>query len=305
MSRVEQALRRASRSAETDALVDPRKQVDDAALQRFPRENGARPADAPDPSSLRTTPTRPRRLADLDRGFDRKLVVNDKTDPVAIEQYRRLTAALQELRLERRLKALLITSALPAEGKTLTAANLALTLGEWRAQRVLLIDADVRQPSIHRLFHIPNKTGLSHVLQSEGGDVPLSHVSANLSILTAGHPDSNMAAQLTSDRMQDLVDQFTGQFDWVLVDAPAVGVIPDAHLLARITGAVLFVIRAESTPYADVERAVRALGPDFVVGTVLNRVADRCISNGAASRPASSAMSGVPAFAYAADKEKS
>jgi Mrp family chromosome partitioning ATPase len=111
------------------------------------------------------------------------------------------------------------------------------------------------------------------VLLTESNDIPLLRISANLSVLPAGHPDVTTSAALTSDRMEDLVDQLAPQFDWILLDAAPVSFMPEAELLARMTGAVLFVIRAGSTPYPLVERAIAALGPDWVVGTVLNRVA--------------------------------
>ena len=196
---------------------------------------------------------------------------------MAVRQYRRLAAVLQERSSDRRLKSLLITSALPGEGKTLTAANLALTLSGSCAQRVLLIDADFRRPSIHRVFRIPNTTGLVDALQSEGSDVSLTNVTENLNC-TDGRPSNpDAVAALTSDRMQDLVDQFATQFDWVLLDAPEAAAVHDIRLLARIAGAVLMVIRAESTSRRDVQRAIDQIGADFVVGTVLNRVAARQI----------------------------
>jgi capsular exopolysaccharide synthesis family protein len=286
MSRIDQAWRRASGSLnqnpEPELPAERGEQTEDAALQRYARETAARaPIEPPVPPPHRTIVAprlpRPRQFGRPQVTFDRKLVVNEKAEPRAVQQYRRLAGALEEVQGQRRLKALMITSASACDGKTLTSANLALTFSETRGKRVLLIDGDVRQPSIHTLFRLPNTTGLSHVLRSDHGDVSFSQVTANLSVLTAGQPDLNTMSALTSDRMQDLVEQFASQFDWVLIDAAPVGFMVDSSLLARITGAVVFVIGAESTPYPLVQRALYALGPEFVVGTVLNRVADDCI----------------------------
>jgi protein-tyrosine kinase len=283
MSRIDQAWRRASGSLnqnpEPELPAERGEQTEDAALQRYARETAARaPIEPPVLSPHRTIVAprlpRPRQFGRPQVTFDRKLVVNEKAEPRAVEQYRRLAAALEEIQGQRRLKALMITSASACDGKTLTSANLGLTFSETRGKRVLLIDGDVRRPSIHTLFRVPNTSGLSHVLRSDHGDVSFSQITANLSVLTAGEPDLNTMSALTSDRMQDLVEQFAGQFDWVLIDAAPVGFMADSPLLARITGAVLFVIGAESTPYPLVQRALYALGPEFVVGTVLNRVAD-------------------------------
>jgi capsular exopolysaccharide synthesis family protein len=215
-----------------------------------------------------------RQFAPLQAALDRKLVVSERATPIAVVQYRRLAGALHQLQIERGLKTLMVTSALPNDGRTLTVANLALTLSGFFSRRVLLIDGDLRRPSIHTLFRLPNACGLSDLLRSERDDIPLLQVSGTLSVLPAGRPGSNTMAALTSDRMEDLVAELATQFDWILLDAAPVGFMPDAQLLARMTGAVLFVIGAGSTQSPDVDRAIAALGPEHVVGTVLNRVVD-------------------------------
>ena len=208
---------------------------------------------------------------------DVKLVISKGAAPICVEQYRRLAGAVHGLQVDRGLKTMMVTSSVPNEGKTLTVTNLALTLSESYKRRVLLIDADLRRPTVHDLFRIPNTTGLAEVLRSERADVPLLRLSANLSLLPAGRPDASPMAALTSDRMRALLEQFNQDFDWVLLDAAPVGFMPDAQLLASVTGAVLFVIAAGATPYSLVQRAVSELGPDCVVGTVLNRVEGRNI----------------------------
>jgi capsular exopolysaccharide synthesis family protein len=194
-----------------------------------------------------------------------------------VEQYRRLAAALHDLQVERGLKTVMITSAVPREGKTLTVVNLAVTLSESYARRVLLIDADLRWPGVHQALGVPNDRGLTEVLQSDLDDLPLVERSPRMSVLTAGHPGPNPLAGLTSDRMKALLDQCESRFDWVLLDTPPVGLLPDAQLLARLTRAVVFVIGAGSTPAPVVERAVAELGPECIIGTVLNQVEERAI----------------------------
>jgi Mrp family chromosome partitioning ATPase len=95
-------------------------------------------------------------------------------------------------------------------------------------------------------------------------------------VLPAGHSDQPMEG-LTSDRMRALLEQFAATFDWVLLDAPPVGLMPDAQVLARLIGAVLFVIEAQATPYQLATRAVAEIDPDCIVGAVLNGVADHNI----------------------------
>ena len=218
-----------------------------------------------------------RQLGPFGPAFEGKLIVNANAEPICVEQYRRLAGTLHELQVEKGLKTLMVTSTVPSEGKTLTVANLALTLSESYGCRVLLIDADLRRPSVHEVFGLPNATGLGDVLRSERRELPLLQVSARLSILPAGRPDSNPMAGLTSDRMRLLLEQAAAEFDWVLLDAPPVGLMPDARLLAAATRAVLFVIGAGTTPYTLVQRAVAELGPECIVGTVLNRVAPETV----------------------------
>jgi capsular exopolysaccharide synthesis family protein len=165
----------------------------------------------------------------------------------------------------------MVTSAMPREGKTLTVTNLALTLSESYRKRVLLIDADLRRPSLHEVFRLPKTIGLSEALRS-GNRPHLLELSPLLSVLPAGELEGDPLSALTSDRMALLVEQCAGTFDWVILDAPPIGLMPDANVLARLTKAAIFVIAAGTAPYRVIERAVNELGRDYIVGTVLNKI---------------------------------
>lgn len=269
MSRIDEALKRAAVSggrAGARAVDDERPAAaDGSSLARFPKERGGAPRAVAAP---RVGPGA--HLGTLAEALDGKLILNSAA-PVPVEQYRRLAGVLHELQLAHGTRTLMVSSAVPGEGKTLTVTNLALTLSESYQRRVLLIDADLRRPSLHEIFRLPNSTGLSDGLRSGGQLSPLE-VSPHLSVLPAGRPQSNPMAGLTSDRMRTFLEESAADFDWVLLDAPPVGIMPDANLLARLTQGVIFVIAAGSTPYALVERAVTEIGRDSIVGTVLNRV---------------------------------
>ena len=116
-----------------------------------------------------------------------------------VEQYRRLAAVLNDLQPQRGVKTLMVSSAAPREGKTLTITNLALTLSESYQQRVLLIDADLRRPSVHEVLGIPNRSGLVDVVRAGTLSFPTVEVTPHLNVLTAGHTDGSMLAQLASD----------------------------------------------------------------------------------------------------------
>lgn len=286
MSRVDEAWHRASSPVAHNLAIAARpqrlEQADARAVHDYPLEPDPsnRPEDAHEPLPHRTVVaprTGERRpLAPLHSAFERKLVASDKASPVAVEQYGRLAATMLELKIERGLKTLMVTSALPNEGKTLTVSNLALTLSESYRHRVLLIDADLRRPSIHKVFRLPDTSGLSDVLVSPRGEIPLLEVSEHLSVLPAGQPDQRMAG-LTSDRMRLLLEQSAARFDWVLLDAAPIGFVPDAQVLARLARAVVFVIAAHSTQNELVSRAIGQLDPESVVGVVLNGVKARNI----------------------------
>jgi protein-tyrosine kinase len=285
MSRIDEALKRASRGVDDAVPGDRAGAVDDAASVHYPAEGGvyqirSGPAVASVASPVRAvgaTVPRPAAPAREDEPAPErselapKLVVSERTSTLAVEQYRRLAGAIHELQTERGLKTLMVTSSVPGEGKTLTVSNLGLTLSESYGRRVLLIDADFRRPTLHELFHVSNEEGLGDVLRTSRSEVPFRQVSENLTVLPAGQVDQPMEA-LTSDAMRDLLQHCAEIFDWVLLDAPPVGVMPDARLLASLTRAVLFVVGAGSTPHQVVSRALAEFDRDTVVGTVLNRV---------------------------------
>jgi capsular exopolysaccharide synthesis family protein len=206
-------------------------------------------------------------------GANGKVVVMADVPAVAIEQYRRLAASLHHAQFERQTKVLMITSASPGEGKTLTSTNLALTLSESYRRTVLLIDADLRRPSLHHVFKVPNVVGLSNALKSDiDHRLPVIQISANLTLLTAGRPDSDPMSGLTSDRMRRIVEEAAARFDWVIIDTPPVGFLSDANLLVAMVDAALFVVRAGKSPYRLIQRALDAIGRDRVLGVVLNAV---------------------------------
>ena len=201
-----------------------------------------------------------------------KIVATTSIRPAFVEQYRKLASTLHHAQIERSLKVVMVTSALASEGKSLTATNLALTLSESYQRSVLLIDADLRRPSLHDTFQVPNVVGLGDGLRSDKDQkLSLVQVSSNLTLLTAGRPDPDPISGLTSDRMKRVIEEASARFDWVIVDTPPVGLLPDANLLAGMVDAAILVIAAGTTPYPLIQRAVAALGRDRILGVVLNR----------------------------------
>lgn len=198
-------------------------------------------------------------------------VLHAGADPVMNQQFRKLAGTLHQLQVERTLRTMVVTSAVPGEGKTLTAANLALTLSESFKRRVLLIDGDLRKPMLATLFGCVEAEGLANLLAGDDRAAPIVRVSERLSVLFGGRSDVDPVGSLTSERMRHLLGDAAEEFDWVIVDTPPAALLPDASLLAGLVDGVLFVLRATSTPSATVQRALAALTPDRVIGVILNQ----------------------------------
>lgn len=207
----------------------------------------------------------------IDTRLSEKIVIDRNIQPASREQYRRLAAVMHDAQSASGLKVVMIASAVVGEGKTLTAANLALTFSESYRKRVLLIDADLRKPALHNVFRIDASSGLSDGLTaSTNSKLTVRQVSERLAVLPAGRPSADPMEGLVSDRMRRLIDEAKETFDWVILDTPPLQLLPDAHLLASMADGVVVVIRAESTPHNMVKRAVDALGRTRILGVVLN-----------------------------------
>jgi protein-tyrosine kinase len=189
------------------------------------------------------------------------------------EQYRRLAATLHHMHRAKGLSTLMLTSASPGDGKTLTAVNLALVLAGSYRYKVLLIDADLRRPSMPDLVATTGGCGLSEALIAQSEQkLALVSITPRLTLLPAGSPIANSIEALTSPRMHQILKEASARFDWVIVDAPPVGPATDARLLSKMVGGTLFVIHAGQTQYAEVQKAIEAIGREQILGVVLNGV---------------------------------
>ena len=286
MSRIDEALARA-RSSRPEDLVP----ADSGPLTEletdFPVEPGQPPSATTD-ADLATEPqlsveepmAAPERAAaiieadgDLTRLPSAEKLMLNGCESIPVEQYRRLAARLLMAQAERGARVVMVTSAYPGEGKTLTATNLALTLSESYKRKVLLIDADLRRPWVHQIFQLPNVTGLNDGLR-DGGErkIPLISYTENLSILTAGRPEPDPMSVLSGDRMRRVLEEAGDRFEWVIIDTPPVALLTDAHLLSSLVHAVLLVVQSGKTPLPAIKMAVEAVGRERILGVVLNRV---------------------------------
>ena len=192
------------------------------------------------------------------------------------EEYRTLRARIQSLRRTRELRSIVITSTRPSEGKTTTAANLALSFGLEREGATCLIDADLRTPRVHQVFPGAGRFGLAEVLE---GDVKLDEAliavpDTRLMVLSVRAMPTQPSELLASRAMADLLAELHTRFHTVIVDAPPVLGLPDTVTLVDLCDSALFVVGAGHAPRDEVESALERLDASKVLGVVLNRCDD-------------------------------
>jgi non-specific protein-tyrosine kinase len=195
----------------------------------------------------------------------------DPRSPEA-EAYRTLRTNIQFSVLDKQLRTLLVTSAGPDEGKTTTAANLAITLAQ-TGRSVLLVDADLRRPGQHELFHLGNEIGLTTlVLGGALADTAQATDVEHLRVVTSGPVPPNPAELLDSQSMERVVQELAAQADYVVFDTPPVGAVTDAAVLAsRVDGVVLVVSRGKTNKdQAKRAKALLERTKANVLGVVIN-----------------------------------
>jgi len=170
------------------------------------------------------------------------------------------------------LQTILISSAIPAEGKTLVATNLAYALVRQRGCRALLVDADLRSPRIHMLLGAPSNPGLADYLQNTATEFEtIQHGREDgLCFIPAGNHVTHPSELISSDRMKKFLDRVRPAFDWIIIDSPPALPVADASVLGGLVDGVLFVVRANSTPSEASLKACKELRDSHILGVVLN-----------------------------------
>ena len=172
------------------------------------------------------------------------IVLANPRSPVS-ESYRSLRTSIDFSSVDQVTQIIMVTSSGPAEGKSTVIANLAVTYAQ-SERKVLLIDADMRKPTVHRTFNLSNRVGLSSYLsrQCELGQMIQDTDIPNLSVVTSGTIPPNPAEMLNSNSMSRLIEELREQFDIILIDTPPVLAVTDAQLLASRSDGVLLVVNA-------------------------------------------------------------
>lgn len=171
-------------------------------------------------------------------------------------------------------KSILVTSAIPGDGKSLVSSNLAISIAQGVEEHVLLIDADIRKPSINRYFDIGSTEGLSEYLIT-GKDVSQKFIKTpieKLTILPAGTPPDNPTELLTTQKMKALIKEVTQRYDdrYIIIDSAPPSLAPETSAIANYVDGILIVVRSGKTPRKVVSEVIEQLGKEKIIGVVLN-----------------------------------
>lgn len=197
---------------------------------------------------------------------------NPELSPLGAEQFHVLRSRLCQLRVNRPLRTIVITSAVASEGKTFVAFNLAQAIIRQPGQGVLIMDADLRCARLHCMFGAPNALGLSDYLGEKADEMAIiqSSYEGNLYLIPSGTRIANPSKLLANGRFKRLVERVAPLFDWVIVDSPPCLPVTDANIVADSCDGLLLVVKANST-FAEAARSARQelQGRNFL-GVVFN-----------------------------------
>jgi non-specific protein-tyrosine kinase len=199
------------------------------------------------------------------------VLCSSERDRAGLERFKLLRYRLYQLREQRAMRSILVTSAIPREGKSMVAVNLAATLAQ-ASDRVLLVDADLRRPSLDSFLGLKPTEGLADFLQ---GRVELLSACWRVDplgfvFLNAGHSPANPVELLQGESMRGLLKTAATTFDWVVIDSPPVLPLADARFLATLCDAAIMVAREGHTRREELREGLAALKGTYLAGIVFN-----------------------------------
>ncbi|MBM7556933.1 CpsD/CapB family tyrosine-protein kinase [Halanaerobacter jeridensis] len=203
-----------------------------------------------------------------------ELIVEHSPKSPVSEAYRNLRTNLSFLRPDEPLSKIAVTSSTPKEGKSLTVANLAISMAH-NEEDILIIDADLRKPMQHKFYDLPNYEGLSNILTGElKFEEAVQETGIDrLSVISTGFIPPNPAELLSSHRMEEVIEQAEEEFDFVMIDTPPVIAVTDAAILGKKLDGILLVVASHETERGMLEKSTDKLKKANVdlIGTVLNK----------------------------------
>ncbi len=193
-------------------------------------------------------------------------------ESLAAEKFRFLGISLQNFRRERPLKRLLITSTIPQEGKSTVSANLACTLAKKKQQRTLLLEGDIRRPSLSKMFGVVKVPGLCEYLQGECNLLgAVYHLQGpGFWFLPAGEAPKDPLQILQSGKLSEMMDQLAALFDWIIIDSPPVMPLADTSVWMRVADGILLVLRQGVTQKKHLKSGLEAIEHAKLIGALMN-----------------------------------
>jgi capsular exopolysaccharide synthesis family protein len=230
---------------------------------------------APPAPPMPDAPAQPALRTASPRHIDRALVAAHAPDAASARQYRGLCTRIMHADQGTPVKVIMISSPGNGEGKSVTAANLALTLAREYQRPTCLVDANLRTPSIQRMFGLPDGPGLADVLAGRATlEQALTLVQpAGLAVLPAGQAVQHPAELLGTPLMRRTLDMLRGQFDRIVIDTPAALPMVDLGLLSPLADRIVLVVRANATTKAAMADAMGTIDSSRLLGVVLNDAA--------------------------------
>lgn len=201
------------------------------------------------------------------------ITINDPKSPIS-ESYRGIRTSIQFSNLDKKIKVINVTSSKEGEGKTTVLSNLATTFANLE-KKVLILDGDLRNPEIHKIFEVRNDYGLTDVLLENKTFEECVHCTntKNLHVLTCGAIPPNPSEMLASNKMIEFVKKLRENYDYVFIDTPAIGIVTDAGIVSTYSDGCIFVVGAKNAEIETVKISIErleSLGAN-ILGGILNK----------------------------------
>lgn len=189
-----------------------------------------------------------------------------------VESYKMIRTNLLFLLSQSNEKSITVSSSVAGEGKSTSAINIAVAFSQLGC-RVLLIDADMRKPSVHKKLRLSNEKGLSSILVGFSQlEESVNTINPNFDVITAGPTPPNPSELLGSDQMTTLLDRLESIYDYIIIDTPPINIVPDALVVAPNTSGIVFVVQDFITPHGQFQKALNSI--EFagvrMLGVILN-----------------------------------
>ncbi|AOY75598.1 CpsD/CapB family tyrosine-protein kinase [Clostridium formicaceticum] len=206
---------------------------------------------------------------------ERKIITHSNPKSPISEAYRTLRTNIQFASLDNPIKVLMVTSSGPGEGKTTTTANLAVTMAQLGA-KVLVMDADLRKPAVHKAFQLSNSEGVTNILVKDLNykEFLLKTEVEGLEVLPSGAIPPNPSELLASQKMKNFIHSLREDYDYILIDTPPAAIVTDAALLSTAVDGVILVCAAGEVAIQGAQRAKELLDNvnANIIGVVLNKI---------------------------------